>query len=40
MPIRGYLCAMRGICQKHGALLILDEVMCGMGRTDSIHAYE
>ncbi|KAI2787700.1 Aminotransferase [Penicillium oxalicum] len=36
----GYLKAMKEVCQKHGALLILDEVMCGMGRTGTLHAWE
>ena len=29
---KGYFKAMKEITEKHGALLILDEVMCGMGR--------
>jgi adenosylmethionine-8-amino-7-oxononanoate aminotransferase len=36
----GYFKAVREICNKHGALLILDEVMCGMGRTGTLHAWE
>ena len=31
---------MKSICQKYGALLILDEVMCGMGRTGTMHAWQ
>ena len=37
-PVPGYFKAMREVCDRHGALLILDEVMCGMGRTGSLHA--
>jgi adenosylmethionine-8-amino-7-oxononanoate aminotransferase len=29
----GYFEAVRGVCDRHGALMVLDEVMCGMGRT-------
>ena len=36
----GYFQAMRAVCDRHGALLILDEVMCGMGRTGTMHAWE
>lgn len=36
----GYFTAVREICDRHGALLILDEVMCGMGRTGTTHAWE
>jgi adenosylmethionine-8-amino-7-oxononanoate aminotransferase len=39
-PPEGYLRAMRDICNRYGALLILDEVMCGMGRTGTMHAWE
>jgi len=36
----GYFGRVREICNRHGALLILDEVMCGMGRTGTMHAWE
>jgi adenosylmethionine-8-amino-7-oxononanoate aminotransferase len=36
----GYFAAIREVCDRHGALLILDEVMCGMGRTGALHAWE
>jgi len=36
----GYFKAVREICDRHGALLILDEVMSGMGRTGTTHAWE
>lgn len=38
--VPGYLKAMRDVCHKHGALFILDEVMCGMGRTGTLHAWQ
>lgn len=38
--VPGYFPAMRAICDRHRALLILDEVMCGMGRTGTTHAWE
>ena len=38
MPVPGYFRAVREVCNRHGVLLILDEVMCGMGRTGSLHA--
>ena len=38
--VPGYLKAMRVVCHKHGAIFILDEVMCGMGRTGTLHAWE
>jgi adenosylmethionine-8-amino-7-oxononanoate aminotransferase len=39
-PVPGYLKGVRELCGRHGILLILDEVMCGMGRTGTLHACE
>ncbi|KAH6849816.1 pyridoxal phosphate-dependent transferase [Chaetomium sp. MPI-CAGE-AT-0009] len=38
----GYLAAMQAVCARHGALLVLDEVMCGMGRAGEgrVHAWQ
>ena len=46
---RGYFEAVRRVCDRHGALLILDEIMCGAGRVgpepterypDPLHAWQ
>ncbi|MBM7662202.1 adenosylmethionine-8-amino-7-oxononanoate aminotransferase [Bacillus mesophilus] len=33
MPPEGYMAGVKEVCEKHGALLIVDEVICGFGRT-------
>ena len=35
-----YLRLLRDLCTEHGALLIVDEIQCGMGRTGRLFAYE
>ncbi len=38
--VPGYFARVRQICDRHGILLVLDEVMCGMGRTGTLYACE
>lgn len=40
VPPEGYLAAARDITSRHGALLVLDEVQTGMGRTGAFYAHQ
>jgi len=40
VPVPGYFKAVREVCDRHGVLLILDEVMAGMGRSGTLYASE
>lgn len=39
-PPKGYLDGVKAICEKYGALLVLDEVMVGLGRSGKFNCYE
>ena len=39
-PTPAYFRLIREVCDRHGVLFIADEVMCGMGRTGTLHALE
>ncbi|KAI9459738.1 pyridoxal phosphate-dependent transferase [Russula earlei] len=37
---KGYFKAIKSVCRKYSVLFILDEIMCGMGRMGTTHAWE
>jgi adenosylmethionine-8-amino-7-oxononanoate aminotransferase len=39
-PVPGYFRRVREICDRYGILLLCDEIMCGLGRTGTMHAIE
>ena len=39
-PVPGYFKRVRELCDRYGVLLVLDEVMCGMGRCGTLWAFE
>ena len=41
-PPKGYMRGVKALCERYGALLVFDEVMCGMGRSGSgtLHAWQ
>ncbi len=40
LPPEGYLLAAQRLCRKHGALLALDEVQTGLGRSGKLYAFQ
>lgn len=40
MPHENYLRGVKAVCEKHGALLIVDEVICGFGRTGKAFGFQ
>ena len=39
-PVREYYDVLAEICRRHGVLMIMDEVVCGMGRTGTMFGYQ
>ncbi len=39
-PVPGYFKRVREVCDRYGVLLVLDEVMCGMGRCGTLWTFE
>ncbi|KAK3340377.1 pyridoxal phosphate-dependent transferase [Neurospora tetraspora] len=39
-PPPGYMRGVKKLCERYGALLVFDEVMCGMGRSGTLHAWQ
>ena len=40
VPTQGFICGLRDICDRHGIMLIFDEVQSGVGRTGKMWAFE
>ncbi|KAF3906046.1 hypothetical protein ABW21_db0206826 [Orbilia brochopaga] len=38
-PLKGYIAGVKKLCRKHGALLVMDEILCGMGRTGYLFSW-
>ncbi|KAJ6262493.1 hypothetical protein Dda_3303 [Drechslerella dactyloides] len=38
-PLKGYIAGVKKICRKYGTLLVMDEILCGMGRTGYLFSW-